>query len=570
MLRRAALGLVAATMLFACGGAPTALPSGATDGVAPLASPVSTPRGSTPGPLATAEPIEIPEPTLNDPEAIGLGFTDPDRAPQAVVSLLALAGIGIYGLDGSVVRAGPDAGRGDPWLFDDEVRGLIAMAAEDAATLAAGGTPSTLDELATPIAALLGEGATVRSVLDAYGETYALQPDRLMTGVAGGLVFVEDEPVSRAVAWFLLVDGIVGLADRTVAAAGLAALGGPGPAVAAASGAPIFGIPSGIAGLTVEELAVVATHLPLLGFTIPLTVGPGGATGHEGHGGPGDLVTITARVLPGGAPIVSPVTGVPLLMRRPGSSMAGLDVEFRPVDPAILAAHGSLHPPTGQAVTDATGTATLDYQLRQEPADGIGDEELAATAVMVTVGLADLVTHQFDVPPPLRPFLGSGERVVPVSVAVSWHEDHPTSTFGPGAWAVELQGPAPGAGRYSGVADLVICVAPPTIPYREWTAVLSPTGSQVLHISIGEQADGRVSASVAAGDGELMAWHVDSNRPGAVVDLRFDPALPRPGAPVTFVLTATWYTGTDPRTLWSMDIAVTCPEVDGLEQPQPS
>lgn len=570
MLGRVSVVLLAAVLVACGGGGPASGGPGVTGaaGATPTLSTASSSPGGEPG--SAPVPATIPEPTLTDPESIGLAFTDPDRAADAVVSLLELAGIGIYALDGARIREGTGAGSGDPWLFEDEVRGLIAMAVEDAGSIRDGGTPSTFEDLATPIATLLGDGQTVRSVLDAYGGSYALQPDRLMTGVAGGLVFVEDEPVSRAMAWFLLVDGIVGIADRNAASAGSAALGGPGPAIAAATGAPIFGIPSGIAGLTVEELAVLVTHLPLLGYSIPFSVSPASANGHEGHGGPGDLLTITARVLPGGLPIASPVTGVPLLLRRSASSLAGLGVEFRPVDPGILAAHGTLQPPTGGTVTDATGAATMSYQLQPELAGGNGDEELAATTVMATVGLADLVTHQFDVPPPLTAFLGSGERLVPVSVLIAWHEDNPVPTFGPGAWRVELQGPAPGAGSYSGVADLVLCVAPPTVPYREWTAVLSPTGSQVLHISIGQDASGSITASVAAGDGELMAWFADSQRPDAVVDLRFDPSVPQPGQPVTFVLTAVWYTGTNPRTRWSMDIAVSCPEVAGLEQPQPS
>ncbi len=114
-------------------------------------------------------------------------------------------------------------------------------------------------------------------------------------------------------------------------------------------------------------------HAPMLAFSIPFDAQPLLSRTHEGHGGPGQAVTMTARVgYPTFVSPVDPVTGLPLFqMISPLPD--GIFVWWSTSDSGVLNAHGAIDGLIEAPVrTDVFGAAPLRYLPKEEEAEWPG------------------------------------------------------------------------------------------------------------------------------------------------------------------------------------------------------
>jgi hypothetical protein len=372
-------------------------------GAEPVPSPPDvpgTPTGSPepPGPagpeaVRTPPGANLPAPILSEPFAIGEALYDPSRVDVAVVSLLALMGVGIYRPDGTALRAGDEHQAGDPWLFDVEVRDLIDRSVEElAAGLEDGGgqLPLSMADLHAQVAPLV-PALDARSLTRAYAEAYERHPDDLVPQVLLGQPVDDSFRMTTAQAWLLLVDGFVGPAAPRSAAivpgSDLAA-GGPVWGTARASiGEPVVTLRS----LERDDFLELLGHLPTLASLIGFDVVQSAV--HEGHGGPGARARIVAWIGPS-VPLVSPVSGHRLLEQVNGDQgePLGMEVRWETIDPDTLQRHGALDRSL-PAITpsDAGGEATVHYDPRREPADGDGLEGEDYASLYASVDKRNLV-----------------------------------------------------------------------------------------------------------------------------------------------------------------------------------
>jgi hypothetical protein len=360
----------------------------------------------------------LPTPTITDPGEIAAALRDERVAGDAVVSLLEAAGIAIYDSDGSLVRKGFRTGPGDLWLLDDEVRGLIAMAEADAATISAGGKPATLGDLHAAIAGMVPD-TDAAEMFAAYARSFDADPDALPARFMNGVTLKPETVVTRIHLWFLFVDGFVGLPvvaqTQTLVATRAKNLGVAGTNL---PGLPF--IPSADPRLDIREYPLMLAHLAVVGWLIPFDAAPGAAQVHEGHGGPGTPVSFRARHQPWYGSPIGFLTGQPLLL--PALPLLdGLPVTWQSSNEAVLTAHGSLSVMLGvPTFTDFAGSVSLEYTPRREPGDQSGPIEAAAAILTASVSVRDLVTRHFQVPPSALGML-FGTRVMPMALAIEWH-----------------------------------------------------------------------------------------------------------------------------------------------------
>jgi hypothetical protein len=349
----------------------------------------------------------------------------PEGVGQAVVSVLDKMGISIVGPDGTVLRAASGTPAASLTLTEDEVRGLIAMGTRDAATIVPGmpgGSPYTFADLQAALAPVL-RGVSVDNLAARYARAYEEHPDTLLGAIFGAQPIRPDLALTRVHLWLLFVDGFVhgtaGASRNPGAAVVPARASGPGWGTADPY---LPNLVSPDPRLSDLGFALMLAHLPMLGFGVPIDSQPLVASAHEGHGGPGQAVPMTARVgVPGAVGLVDPITGAPLFLPT-GRAADGIAVRWSSDDTSVIGDHGALDRALDAPVeTDALGTAGLQFLPKEEVANGQGDEVTAVATLRVTVGLRDLVAHFYQVTPAMSAFL-FGDRTTPAVLQIGWHE----------------------------------------------------------------------------------------------------------------------------------------------------
>jgi hypothetical protein len=368
---------------------------------------------------ALLEPL--PSPQLGEGFEIGEALYDPSRVDQAVVSLLDRMGIRI------VAAGAPRPSAAGGWeLTEAQVRGLIEMGRADAAVAArTGHLPYRFRDLQAAVHALLPD-LSVEQLASTYAQAYDAAPDSLVAQVLMGMPIEPGTRLSRPHLWLLLMDGFA----PPRGAGKLAQLGPAGPVPA---GGPAWGtaslllpqLPSPDPRWSLADWTYLTAILPLLGFDIPFEMSPANAAGHEGHGGPGASVTLTARIRLRPTPVFSPFTGQPLLVST-APSLGNVPVTWQVSDPPALASHGSIAGAQGApAPTDASGSARLVFAPKAERSNGRGEELKEVVSVTARAGLWELLSSHYALPPTLRGFV-FGERTIPGTIEVGWHSDGDT------------------------------------------------------------------------------------------------------------------------------------------------
>jgi hypothetical protein len=405
------------------------IPGRSGDPSAPSAIPSSIGQpgasdGPTPGPLPDPH-APLPEPTLRDAVAISDALFVPEGVALAVVSLLDLMGIPIVDGSGTVVRPASGTPAVALTLTEDEVRGLIAMGTHDAAATIPGkpgGSPFTFADLHAAVAPLIG-GVPAADLTDMYARAYAEHPETLLGGIFDRLSIGPDSALTRVHLWLLLVDGFVAgaatAAIDVVPGGRLALAPGSGWGVAEPSLPDLRSPDPRFSQIGFNQMLA---HAPLLAYSIPFDAQPLLSRTHEGHGGPGQAVMLTARVgYPTFASPVDPVTGLPFFpMIRPLPN--DVFVWWSTSDTGVLNTHGAIDGIIEAPVrTDVFGAAPLRYLPKEEEANGQGEERADIAKLEAKVGIRELVTHFYDVPTFALLFLW-GDRFTPALLEIDWHE----------------------------------------------------------------------------------------------------------------------------------------------------
>lgn len=350
-------------------------------------------------PALASEPAPLPEPTLTEPFAIGEALFDPARADQAVVSLVARMGIP---------------------LNDNLIRGLIQMSRDDFAHAQDGRLPWSFRDLHKAIQPLLPE-LTVQQLAQQYTEAYAAAPDSLAAQVMLGMPLEPNTRLSRTHIWFLIVDGFAPppVASRIAQLAPIAQAPSSGPSYGTAS-LTMSQLPSPLLGLSMTDFQYLLSILPMLSHNLPFDVTPVAIQTHEGHGGPGTPVAISARIGPNAAPPISPA-GTVLLQPFVGDR-SGRMVNWEVRSRSAMESHGSFNVLDGVPVhTDFSGVARLRYTPKKEDANGQGANFADTASVNARISQWDLLTAHFQMPPALSGF-ALGDRTEPGVMVVQWHD----------------------------------------------------------------------------------------------------------------------------------------------------
>ena len=432
--RAAALALAMVIMAAACGGAtPVSSPTASavtgsalatqvaatspSAGTAPAASTDLPPASGTPfdpGVIPSSDPL--PTPALSEPFAIGSALGQPDQVAQAVVSLLDVMGVGIYTQDGTPVRTGAEKKPGDPWLTEEEVRGLIEMGIAD---LGEGGGPYTLADLHAALAPLLPL-LSLDEFVAAYQQAYTDHPDDLVPQVMLGRPIDVTTPLTRVQLWLLIADGFVGPADASTGSIV------PGALLAQAGTAPAWGTANGNlpplanrSGLDAPDWRELQNHLLVIAYNIPFTLNAPPVV-HEGHGGPGNPVRIVAQV---GVSNLASRPGWRVLLDR-GLARGGIPISWKSDNESVLASHGHVALTSGQ--TDGTGASSVVFSPIAERANGAGTELFEYASLYAEVSVRDLVAGTPDAgatgwSTALGRIQGT-RRTLPQGFVVSWHE----------------------------------------------------------------------------------------------------------------------------------------------------
>ena len=350
---------------------------------------------------------ELPAPSLKEPFAIGEALYNPAQVDVAVVSMLELMGVGIDKADGTPLRAGNKMGGASFRLTESEVRSLIAMGRVDAARASRKGQPPySLKDLHRAVSPLL-PSLTIDAMAGAYSEAYQSNPDALAPQVLMGQPIEAGTRLMRTQLWLLLVDGFVPSGKQ----------GSPSALGSAAKHLPSLPPPN--PGWSKADWLDLVPRLPLLAWQPPLDITPQPARAHEGHGGPGAPVSLSAKI---GIPpdSKSPARGL-LLLKLKTQASGNHPITWNAHETTVLAEHGSSAPALGSANnTDATGTSRMVYTPKTEAANARGSVASDTTDVLATISRWDLVSARYDIPEQLRGFL-TGDVTSCGDLEIGWH-----------------------------------------------------------------------------------------------------------------------------------------------------
>jgi hypothetical protein len=445
--------LALACVVVGCGSsASVASPSGTG-----VASQRPTATGSSPGatgaaPSATTGAEPLPDPTIADPFTIGTALFDPGLVEVGVVSLVEQMGVAIYGSDGTLLHAGRDVGAGRLWLTEQELRGFVRLGEEDLVGAESENGLLTVADLYKALGPWL-PGYSLDQFAATYDQAYADAPDSFAAQVMGNIPIDPTTRLGRIQAWLLLIDGFVGPpAQAGMSQPALLALAG-GAQWGGAPGRYAAGRRLGTARarfrpLTVDDqlapllseadLQELLAHIPSLPSTVEFVVEQSGSA-HEGHGGPGDKVTFSARYVP--APFKSPVSAHVLMLAGAAAS-PNLAVTWRSDDPETLAEHGQLAPALGSSSPIGSGTSAT-YSLKREASDGKGVLAEAPASLFAETGALDLVMTAYDVPSQVenavRRLVSGTRRARNETFLITWHEEHAISLTLHNEYSVTLQ-----------------------------------------------------------------------------------------------------------------------------------
>jgi hypothetical protein len=537
-----------ALAVASCGGSTTPSAQPTLSNSSPTTTPL--PRVSA---GASGQDGGLPAPTLSEAADINAALNDPSKVDVGVVSLLANLGVGIDAVDGTPLRPGSGA-LSDLRLSEPEVRGLIEMGTADAQAIMNGGTPWTLANLHDGLSSLIA-GLTLDETIGAYVTAYRAAPGDFVREVLNGHPLLPTTAFTRVQLWLLLVDGVLGrhggsaagprgattVAFRPVAAGPIATVALPPITLQV----PLFDL---------RDIGLLVSHLMTVAYAVPMefTITPTAA--HEGHGGPGPDVAIDLRFQLVGSQLVSPHSGLPLLVPTT-TSLAGVPIIFRSPDTSVLAAHGTFPSQLGVPImTDFSGIAHMGYQLREEPAGGTGQLENASAMITAVADLQLVLASRYVIVNGGLVSFALGERVIPSVLFLEWHEDQPTPAPGDqaGIYEITLTGPKEGAGRYVGRADS-ICAATVSAGRQFWTMTGQPHDSGATLFDLQQDASGGATISVSTdSQTELGPWYATSKYPGQTASITASGSGQN-------ILVQGHGTFTDSESrLFTIDIAATC------------
>jgi len=397
-----------------------------TDGLDTPSSQVS--EISIPAPPADAQirlsPIETAD-ALTDPEMAGIG----------IWSLVANLGIGVYTADGEQILAGSERSEQDFWLYDFELP-LLAHIAK--------GDPRPFSLTTSRLTAVGYEGTSI-DLIRVYRDTYALNADTFLVQLfsAMDITFREGVELTPLQEWLLMLDTFIPANGSTASRGGYLFSVVPGrraTSVSAQGGACGF-ITGGqvqahwgminaggdFGAFLVAEAAYYAVHGMLIAQSAQVSLEASPNSAHEGHGGLGDVIDLTATVtmsfIPQNIPVGGTRCGV-LVNLDPPLVGPQQGVEIKWDIPEVLSEHGSVNPPEGgYSLTDHQGQSKVRFQARQEEANGKGEEEFEDGIVRATYNLRNhLAKNGYHDPRMLRLIPDRMPIYPPAVVTIEWHE----------------------------------------------------------------------------------------------------------------------------------------------------
>jgi hypothetical protein len=166
-------------------------------------------------------------------------------------------------------------------------------------------------------------------------------------------------------------------------------------------------------------------HQMLIASRIPLVVTPRAVSAHEGHGGPGRTVTLSAS-LGASPPTIRAPSGRAVLVPRAPANRRPVPMAWQ-IDSGSLSrlqAHGTLQGAHNSPVpVSPGGTLQLAYVPKRERAEGRGTQADDFATVRATVELHDLLQTVYDSGPGVRTpsLLAEGRIQRSVPVRLEWH-----------------------------------------------------------------------------------------------------------------------------------------------------
>lgn len=454
--------VVIALLVQACGGAEQSMQPTTTQGTSAPTTPRLTttgepssqptnlqqPTGAPTEPTSSLLPLEpaasLPEPELESIDQVVEVMYERAQAEQVVVSMLGQLEIGLYNEDGTPIRQGAEQSDDDLYLYEAEARGLITMVRRNSDP--EGWTPFRDFHAAL---ADLGFQGSAEELAQAYASAYDADFEAPMSKLIYSLAGIDVEaPLPPIAMWLLFVDGFVPSGN------GGAALAVTGPF--AQTGSARWGVAQPnvqqLSPLPLEVDPLVIAHLMAVVASASVNVTANPAKAHEGHGGPGSPVEITANVRATAGFFMSPFSLRPLIPSNPTGG-ANLSVTWT-VAPS-LQDHGSV--PLTPSVTDPLGQATLTYTPNPEDANGEGYLANAIGTVQASVDGGQLINQLYSVPT-LGPLVG--RQVFGLTLLeVEWHEPEAMRISLVNTYDVTLdfilaKGHASGTDRFDGILAL--------------------------------------------------------------------------------------------------------------------
>lgn len=356
-------------------------------------------------------PEPLPEPQIESVDEIVEAIFDGGDAAQAVVSMLRALGIGVYNVDGTPIRRGTEASDADLYLFEPEVRGLIAMLEAQAD----GETWMSFRDFHADLQEF-GLQATPAELLQVYLDTYAERPDTPMTRFVQAQAFLDVEAqIPPLGVWLLFVDGMIpphaASAQIALAGRGLTAQGGnPNIGQAFQELQQLINSPH-----TQRQVNSARARAVLAGAALRLEASR--ELVHKGHGGPGDSVTFSATV--NSFVFNSGFGGVPIGPCA-GGSLAGIDVYWYH---GGLEAHGTTSVPNGlgTTVTNAGGRTSMTFETSSEAPDGVWRSGVQTTAIGGVKAIVDQVSVARALCPGVPVGRGGVVGTNPLHIRIRYH-----------------------------------------------------------------------------------------------------------------------------------------------------